>query len=51
MAAAADKKARKHIDERVARRKMEHYASSITQDGLKQVVLWLFAGPRVFFTD
>ena len=35
-AATADKKARKHIDEKVARRKMEHYASSVTQDGLKQ---------------
>jgi hypothetical protein len=35
-ATAADKKARKHIDEKVARRKMEHYASSVTQDGLKQ---------------
>lgn len=35
-ATAADRKARKHIDEKVARRKMEHYASSVTQDGLKQ---------------
>lgn len=52
MAAAADKKARKHIDERVARRKMEHYASSITQDGLKQGgAMAVRQALGVFFTE
>ena len=35
-AKAAEKKSHKYIDENVARRKIEHYANGITQDGLKQ---------------
>lgn len=36
MAHAADDKARKTIDEQVARRKIEHYSKGITKDSLKQ---------------
>lgn len=52
MAHAADDKARKTIDEQVARRKLEHYSKGIAKDSLKQgSQLAIRQGLGVVFTE